>query len=148
MAERITFTLHELVATIDGYADEILQSRFGVSFSTFHFISVAATVEPVDITTLARCLGVTKAAVSKRVPLLVKDGWITTSADPRHGRRVLVSLTAAATTLVDQAGGVIEAAFRSLETSPRLRESGIDLANLNTQLNLLTAAITEMGLSE
>lgn len=145
MAERITFTLHHLVAELDAYADALLQSRYGVTFSTFSFLAAAADVEPVDITTLARCLAVTKAAVSKRVPALVADGWITTSGDPHHGRRVLISLTPAAHDLVRVAGGELEKDFGDLFTHPRVRDAGLDPAAFGTHLSLLIGLLAEKG---
>jgi DNA-binding MarR family transcriptional regulator len=146
MPERITSTLHHLVSVLDAYADAHLQSRHGVSFPTFYFLAAAADVEPVDITTLARCLAVTKAAVSKRVPALVADGWITTSGDPHHGRRVLISLTPAARELVRVAGGELEDAFGDLFTHPRVREAGLDPAAFATHLSLLIGLVEEKGL--
>ena len=76
MSDRLTFTLHELIAELDAYADGVLRSGYGVSFNHFQFLAVLADTEPTDMTTLARCLGVTKAAVSKRVPGLVDGSWI------------------------------------------------------------------------
>ncbi len=145
MADRITSTIHHLVATLDAFAEDFLRTRHGVSFATFHFLAAAADVEPVDITTLARCLGVTKAAVSKRVPPLVADGWIEASADPAHGRRVLVTLTPRARALVQAAGGELEAEFTALFGDPRLAAHGIDVPTLNGQLALLTDLVSEKG---
>jgi DNA-binding MarR family transcriptional regulator len=143
--ERITVTIHHLVASLDAFAEEFLQARHGVSFSTFHFLAAVADVEPVDITSLAMCLGVSKAAVSKRVPALVADGWITTSADPHHARKVLVSLTPRAVELVRDAGGTLDAEFTSVFTDQRLAADGVDVARLNHQLHLLTTLVEEKG---
>jgi DNA-binding MarR family transcriptional regulator len=143
--ERITVTLHHLVASLDTFAEHFLQAHHGVSFSTFHFLAAVADVEPVDITSLAQCLGVSKAAVSKRVPALVAEGWITTSADPRHGRKVLVSLTPRAAELVRDAGGALEAEFTAVFADSRLAADGVDVARLNHQLHLLTTLVEEKG---
>lgn len=145
MTDRITATLHHLVATLDAFAEDFLRSRHGVSFSTFHFLAAAADAEPVDITTLAQCLGVTKAAVSKRVPALVAEGWITASDDPHHGRRVLVSLTPRATDLVQVAGGELEAEFTALFGDPRLASEGLDVDAMNRQLAMLITLVHEKG---
>jgi predicted transcriptional regulator len=77
MSDRLTFTLHELLAELDAFADGALRSGYGVTFNQFQFLALLYDAEPADMTTLARYLGVTKAAVSKRVPGLVEDGWIT-----------------------------------------------------------------------
>ena len=73
MTERITVTLHELVAGLDGYADALLIHKYGTTFGEFSYLAVLAQ-GTVDITTLARRLNLTKAAVSKRVPALVAVG--------------------------------------------------------------------------
>ncbi|MDE0547404.1 MarR family winged helix-turn-helix transcriptional regulator [Microbacterium sp. C7(2022)] len=147
MNERLTVTLHHLVSELDAYADDYLQRHHGVSFNTFQVLAVVADVEPVDITHLARCLGVTKAAVSKRVPALVEGGWLTTSADPTHKRRVMVSLTPRAADLVQVAGGELEAEFTALFTDSRLSATGIEATALNTHLHLLTTILLEKGSS-
>lgn len=145
MSDRVTVTLHHLVAELDAFAEQFLRARHGVSFATFHFLAATADVEPVDMTTLARCLGVTKAAVSKRVPGLVAEGWIAASVDPSNGRRVLVSLTPRGRVLVDTAGAELEAEFAVLFADPRLAEGGVDVARLNDHLMLLTSLVLEKG---
>lgn len=143
MADRITFTLHHLVTVMDAYADEVLQSAHGVTFSQFEFLAAVADLQPVDITSLARCLFVTKAAVSKRVPSLVADGWVVAEPDPHHGRRVLLTLTPRALDLVARAGGALDDEFTSLLADPRLGAEGVDVAHLNHQLETLMHLVTE-----
>jgi DNA-binding MarR family transcriptional regulator len=148
VSDRITVTLHHLISLMDSYADEMLQSAHGVTFSQFQFLAAVADLQPVDITTLARCLFVTKAAVSKRVPSLVAEGWITTSDDPQHGRRVLLTLTPRALQLVVTAGGGLDDQFTSLFSDPRLGAEGIDVAHLNRQLETLIDLVTEKGIPQ
>ncbi|WP_243077126.1 MarR family winged helix-turn-helix transcriptional regulator [Microbacterium sp. SS28] len=148
MADRITVTLHHLVSLMDAYADEMLQTRHGVTFSQFQFLAAVADLQPVDITSLARCLFVTKAAVSKRVPSLVADGWIVAEGDPNHGRRVLLTLTPRALQLVVQAGGGLDDQFTSLFADPRLGADGIDVDVLNRQLETLMVLVTEKGIPQ
>lgn len=145
MSDRITVTLHHLVAELDAFAEKFLRARHDVSFATFHFLAAAADVEPVDMTTLATCLGVSKAAVSKRVPALVAEGWIVASVDPANGRRVLVTLTPRARALVETAGGELEAEFATLFADSRLSAAGVDVAQLNDHLALLTTLVLEKG---
>lgn len=147
MADRITITLHELVAELDIYADAVLQQRHGVSFNLFEFLATLAEVGPVDVTGLARCLRVTKAAVSKRLPGLVDDGWIRTEAGT--GRRVVLSLTDKGHALVQRAGGELEAEFTEMLADPRLdpevSPGAIDAGRLNSHLATLTTIVLEKG---
>ena len=147
MASRVTVTLHELVAELDLYADAVLQRRHGVSFNLFEFLATLAEVGPIDVTGLSRCLRVSKAAVSKRVPGLVAGGWIRTESG--GGRRVVLSLTDAGTDLVDRAGGELEAEFAAMLTDPRLDPAvspgAIDAVRLNTHLTTLTSIVIEKG---
>lgn len=147
MADRITVTLHELVAELDLYADAYLRAHHGVSYNLFEFLATLAELEPVDITGLARCLRVTKAAVSKRVPALVGDGWVT--ATPGPGRRVELGLTPRGRDLVDVAGGELELAFTEMLADPRLdpaRSPGaVDPAALHAHLRTLTRIAIEKG---
>ena len=147
MAARITVTLHELVAELDIYADAVLRARHGVSFNLFEFLATLAELGPIDITGLARCLRVTKAAVSKRVPALVADGWIATESG--GGRRIVLSLTPKGTDLIESAGGELEAEFAAMLADPRLdpavSPAAIDPDRLNLHLTTLTRIVIEKG---
>ena len=148
MADRITVTLHHLISLMDSYADEMLTSRHGVTFSQFQFLAAVADLQPLDNTTHAKCLFVSKAAVSKRVPSLVADGWLVTSDDPQHGRRVLLTLTPRALALVVQAGGGLDDQFTELFADPRLVAEGVDVGRLNRQLEILMDLVTEKGIPQ
>lgn len=145
MASRVTVTLHELVFELDQYAERYLQAHHGVSFKLFEFVAAIAEVAPVDLTGLAHCLGVSKAAVSKRVPALEREGWITTT--PGQGRQILLGLTEKGAELVTDAGGALEAQFADILADPRLNPAGspaaIDAAILNAHLTTLTALLAE-----
>lgn len=141
MSERITFTLHELISAVDAHADAVLRARYGVSFNHFQFLAILADVAPTDMTTLAVCLGITKAGVSKRVPALVTDGWIT--SQPGSGRSILLSLTPKGAALVREAGGVLDQEFTELLGDPALSDDPIDVPRLNRQLVALTALVQQ-----
>ncbi len=147
MASRVTVTLHELVAELDLYADGVLHQRYGVSFKLFEFLATLSEVGPVDVTGLARCLRVSKAAVSKRVPGLVAGGWIRTESG--GGRRIVLSLTDAGSDLVERAGGELEEEFAAMLTDPRLdpevSPDALDATRLNLHLATLTAIVIEKG---
>ena len=138
----MTFSLHQLVNAMDGYADQVLTRRFGVDFNLFLFLSpLGGTTK--DITHLAECLNLTKAAVSKRVPALERDGWLRASADPNHGRRILLSLTAKGEALVVAASTLLEARFTSL-----VADRSIDAEALNDQLRELLQGVHELPTEE
>ena len=147
MSDKLTYTLHHLVAAIDEYADGYLQARHGVSYNLFEFLAVLAEVEPEDVTGLATCLGISKAAVSKRLPVLEADGWVTTSTDPHHGRRVMISLTAKSYDLLATAGAELEREFQAIFADPSLdpasNPQAIAPEHLNAALNTLLAAFNK-----
>ena len=143
MSDKLTFTLHELVQVLDLSADSLLTATYGVTGSQFVFLATLADVEPTDVTTLAECLGVSKAAVSKRVPSLVDAGWITASADPHHGRRVVLTLTDRGRDLVDRAGRDLDTQFTALFDHPAA--AGLDPAVLNDQLITLISILRQNG---
>ncbi|MFC8681154.1 MarR family winged helix-turn-helix transcriptional regulator [Microbacterium ureisolvens] len=145
MSDRLTFTLHELIAELDAYADAALRAQYGVSFNHFQFLAVLADAAPADMTTLAHCLGVTKAAVSKRVPALVADGWITADSPPGAGRSILLTLSPKGAALVRDAGAVLEGAFAAMLAHPSLADDPIDAPRLNAQLVALTALIPRLA---
>ena len=147
MSTRVTVTLHELVAELDLFADAYLRDHHGIGFNLFEFLATLAETQPIDITGLARCLRITKAAVSKRVPALVADGWVTSRTE--HGRRVILSLTPRGADLVERAGGELEDRFAAMLADPRLdprRTAGaIDALALHQHLSTLTRVVIEKG---
>lgn len=110
MFPRVATSLHELVFAMDAYADSVLRDEHGVNLNLLTFLSPLAD-DTLDVTRLAVRLRLTKAAVSKRVPQLERDGWVVTSSDPAHRRRVLINLTAKGERLVDEARGLLEQSF-------------------------------------
>ncbi|MBD7917583.1 winged helix-turn-helix transcriptional regulator [Cellulomonas sp. Sa3CUA2] len=108
LGDRLTVTLHQLVGVVDEYADDLLRAEHGLTLSQYVFLATLSNLDHPDITTLARCLRVTKAAVSKRVGSFVDAGWVRTLGDPAHARRVVLDLTPAGRALVDVAGQRLE----------------------------------------
>lgn len=117
VADRITVTLHELVALLDAYADDVLRAEHGITFGDYRYLATLAELDRPDITELARCLMLTRAAVSKHLPALEGRGWVERSADPAHARRVVVGLTPAGVRVVEEAGGRLDADFAAAFTS-------------------------------
>ena len=113
VTDRITAHLHELVFAMDGFSNRLLSRRFDADYGLFVFLNPLLDGS-LDVTRLAERLNLTKAAVSKRVPVLERDGWLETSADPGHGRRVVVSLTARGRMLVTEAGTLLASRFAAV----------------------------------
>lgn len=145
MADRITVTLHELVAELDLYADDYLQRHHGISFNLYETLAVLVEKAPIDITGLARCLRITKAAVSKRLPHLISDGWI--SASPGQGRQIILAPSEQTIALVRDAGGELEAHFATMLADPRVTAApgAVSPTTLNNQLSALTDIVIEKG---
>lgn len=134
LGDRLPVTLHYLADLVDRSADHLLQQRFGLSYSQFAFIATLSTLAPPpDITGLADCLGVSKAAVSKRVPALVEAGWVQTHADPANARRVLLAPTPKAEALLAEAAPALDTWFAELFAEL----PGVDLASLHRDLKVI-----------
>lgn len=144
MSQRITVTLHEVVAALDTYADAYLKAHHAVSFNLFEFLAALVEQAPIDITDLAHCLRISKAAVSKRVPGLVSAGWV--QATPGEGRRVVLTPTAATIDLVRAAGGELEAEFAAIFDEGAHAGHAVTTAALNARLNHLVQRLQEKEL--
>lgn len=139
LGDRVTVTLHHLVDVLDEHADRLLTQEYGVSLNQYLFLAVLSDLEAPDITTLARCLRVSKAAVSKRVGSFVDAGWVTSSDDPGHGRRVVLGLTPAGAALVAGAGERLESEF----TAKFAQVTEVDLVALHTDLKTVLATLQQ-----
>lgn len=131
----ITASLHELVHAMDAYADRELVRRFGVDRNLLEFLAPLMG-GPMDVTRLAGGLNLTKAAVSKRAPRLEQEGWLTASADPGHGRRVVLALTPRGQDFVRTAGEWLNQRFGVL-----LGDALIDPDGFHAQVRRLVDAV-------
>ncbi len=135
-----TYALHEVVARMDHRADTVLRAELGISFNLFQFLAIVSDEEPTDVTGLASCLYISKAAVSKRLPALADEGWLTVDPDPTHGRKLKIQLT-------DKGRDVIAAGHKVLErTLASLLGDGVDaqeLARFRDLLLTLNARLLE-----
>jgi DNA-binding MarR family transcriptional regulator len=139
MGAQVTASLHELVFAMDAYADRLVAREFGTDHSHFVFLSPLRE-GALDVTRLAERLNLTKAAVSKRVPVLEQEGWLTVSADPAHGRRVLLALTPRGEAMVAGAGARLNHEFGGL-----LSGLSIDATAFDHQLRSLIAAVRDLA---
>ncbi len=141
MSSRITFTLNHLVSALDAYADELLTARWGLTISQFTFLTVLEESQPVDITHMAECLRVTKAAVSKRVPGLVEKGYVRTVADRANARRVLLTLTDEGQRLAHEVGDFLEEEF----TRMFVGRDDLDLPRVHADMQLMLDTVLAKG---
>lgn len=146
MSARLSFTVHDLVHELDQYADQVLRRDYGVGFSQFHFMAVLSDIGPSDMSALAACMGVTRAAISKRTPAMVADGWVSTSSGT--GRSVILQLTAKGADLVQAAGDQLEQDLTYTFAGLTVAGERVDPEILNTQLMALTMVFREKGIPE
>lgn len=148
---RTVTALHQLVGVVDAASAAILRARTPYDLATVTFLAVLADAQQPDdpagdpadawvsdLTTLAECLGVTRAAVSKRVPALVAQGLVRTSGDPHHARRVRIGLTEQGSSVVATATGLLET-WLAVELAGRL--------DLDALHSALTDALAALGSS-
>ncbi|MBU3976387.1 MarR family transcriptional regulator [Propionicimonas sp.] len=141
MADRFMVTLHELTSAMDTYADALLRRDHGLSFNEFEYLVVVAEHGGSDVTELARCLRLTKAAVSKRLPALEAAGLVRRSSDPHHRRRVLVNLTERGGQLLQVASAQLEAELDTVFRPADSQQAELDTDRLNTDLLTLCKRI-------
>lgn len=138
---QLAVTVHDLVREMDSLADHILRAKYGVGVGLFSFLTPLDGRE-LDLTHLAKALNLTRAAASKRVPQLVRDGWVTTASDPNHKRRVMVSLTPKGAAMVTEGTGILSWGFDMM-----VGQIGVDGAALNTQLRVLADGLHDTNVA-
>lgn len=133
--DRITFTLNHLVGELNRLADRILRREFGLTYSQFLFLVHLESSGTVSVSTLARHLGVSRAAVSKRVNWFRSRGLVDSGHLHSDQRLVTLAVTRRGKALVEKMSDVLEARFRE-------RFDGLvtlDLEELNRTLLFLHA---------
>ncbi len=134
---RLTFTLHRIVAVLDRHADRILRNAMDMTYSQFLFLVHLAEADGTSGATLADRLGVSRAAVSKRIPWFEQHGYVTTSEDPNHRGIRRVHLTRQGAERLAEAGTLLETAFRI----PAEQSMSFDLDELHDHLRELLASL-------
>ncbi len=134
---RITFTLNALVGSLNRAADAILRARFGLTYSQFLFLVTLDSSGTISQGVLAERLGVSKAAVSKRVSWFVDRGLARFGPAMADQRVVTLRITAEGHRLVEAMSDVLEGEFRSGLGAVH----DIDLDELNQTLHRLHAML-------
>jgi DNA-binding MarR family transcriptional regulator len=109
---RITFTLNHLVGELNRNADRILRDEFGLTYSQFLFLLHLQASGKVSSSTLAKQMGVSRAAVSKRVSWFTSRGLVDSGHAPTDNRVLTLTLTPRGKRLTTQMSDVLEARFR------------------------------------
>ncbi|WP_127793352.1 MarR family winged helix-turn-helix transcriptional regulator [Agromyces sp. LHK192] len=125
-------TLHRATALVDRVADVYLRPAHGIGVADFAALITIDAFAPARQSSIARGMGVSRAAVTQRLAELVGKGLVQVSPDPSNARANLVSLTGSGSRLLASAWAGLDASDDGLEDS-------IDLALLQQQLETLIA---------
>jgi DNA-binding MarR family transcriptional regulator len=114
MQESPAYKLQKLVAMLNRHADRLLQEEFGISYKRAIFLAVLYSEGPMTQHQLAVALGYTDPAVSAMLTELTKDGYISITPSPEHGRKRVVSLTPEGADFTARARAKLDADFARL----------------------------------
>ena len=109
---RITFTLNKLVNELNAAADRILREQFQITYSQFLFLVTLEQCGTIPSSAFAQQLGVSRAAISKRIPWFRERNLISVGTVDRDNRVVTLTITETGTRLVAETSQVLEQAFR------------------------------------
>ncbi len=93
MPESNLSLLGKFVTLLESEAEHLLRAQLGISYRRMLFLFVLQHQESVTQHRLAQFLGYSDPAVSTMLRELVKDGYVTTTPNPDHGRKHLVRIT-------------------------------------------------------
>ena len=127
---RVTFTLNHVVGELNKNADRILREEFGLTYSQFLFLVHLHSAGTVSSSVLAKNMGVSRAAVSKRFLWFTSRGLVRSGHAPSDNRVLTLSVTSRGKKLVAQMSDHLEQRFR--ERFNTFQE--VDLDELNRTL--------------
>jgi DNA-binding MarR family transcriptional regulator len=136
------YALHALVAMLDRAADQILKERLGISYGRFLTLLTLQRLGSATQRELAVELGVSEPSISRSVPLLTDDGFLTVTSIPGEGNRRRVELTAVGEKLVDEAADILEQSFAQLMSAAGVEPDQI-LGVTNPMLGVLIGSTDE-----
>ena len=129
--QRITFTLNEVVSVLNTSADRLLRAHFNLTYSQFLFLVTLQSLERPTASFLADCLGVSRAAVSQRLPWFEDRGFVEISKPSGNNKNLSISLTKKGRGLANTSVDFLEQEFQAL-----FRGIGsVDLKQLDLTLN-------------
>ena len=114
MAESTSYLLGKFVTFLESEAEHLLRVQLGISYRRMLFLFVLQHEESITQHRLARHLGYSDPAVSTMLRELVKDGYVTTTPDPDHGRKHLVCITPRGLELARQGRHLLDTHFDEL----------------------------------
>ena len=133
------YALHALVAVADRAADQILKERLGITFSRYLTLLTLQRLGSATQRELAAELGVSEPSISRSVPLLTDEGFLTVTSVAGSGNRRQVELTAVGEKLVDEAADILEGSFAQLMKAAGVGADQI-LGITNPMLGVLTGS--------
>jgi len=114
ITSRITFTLNELVYVLNSAADKHLRAKFDLTYSQFLFLVTLMRQNNPTPSYLAECLGVSRAAVSQRLPWFQNRGLVEVFKVSGNGKTLSLELTRKGAELAAQSANFLEQEFRLL----------------------------------
>lgn len=130
--------MNRLVNALNSAADRILREQFRLTFSQFQFLAVLEACGTISSRAFAERLGVSPAAISKRLSWFEQRNLIHTGTITHDRRTVTVTISEQGNALLRKTSQVLEASFR--EGFAELHSVNLDELNatLNTVYDHLT----------
>jgi DNA-binding MarR family transcriptional regulator len=137
MAESTSYLLGKLVTLLESEAEHLLRAHLDISYRRMLFLFVLQHQESITQHRLAQFLGYSDPAISTMLRELVKDGYVTTTPDPAHGRKHLVRITPLGLELARKARLLLDTHFDEL-----VQRANVDNEQLQYMTRRLLAALT------
>jgi DNA-binding MarR family transcriptional regulator len=138
-SSRITFTLNELVYVLNSAADRHLRANFDLTYSQFLFLVTLMSQNKPTPSFLAECLGVSRAAVSQRLPWFQDRGLVKISKVSGNDKNLSLALTREGEALTTQSADFLEQEFRLLFDNADF----VDLGKLDTTLRQIKSHLLQ-----
>ena len=103
--------LHRLVFSMDKQAETILRQRLDLTFSQFRMLLAVQKGHIACQADVAEFFGLTPAAVSRQIDILIQKKLINRKANTMNRRQKVLQLTAAGNHIAKKAIHLLEAAF-------------------------------------
>jgi DNA-binding MarR family transcriptional regulator len=136
-SSRITFTLNELVYVLNSTADRLLRANFDLTYSQFLFLVTLMSQDKPTPSYLAECLGVSRAAVSQRLPWFQERNFVNVLKVPENEKNLALELTLKGELLASRSADFLEKEFRILFD----QSASVDLEQLDKTLTQVKAQL-------
>jgi DNA-binding MarR family transcriptional regulator len=145
-ANDASYLLQHVASLLAKHSDQILQEQLGIGYAQLKLLLTLQSKPELKQRDIAHGLGQTEASISRQVKLMIRQGLLHVTINPKNRREHLATVTAKGMNLTDAALAVLQKSHQSMYVA--LGSKGQEqLSELLDQLHAQVCEVTTSHLA-